>query len=377
MDSLGSSAKLGSKNAAADDVEWSQRCAYWLNSRTEKRRPGRAPRHINEPLVLTGHGMRLHVDNGTLVVRNGFTHYPQALDERRYFPGDRRRPSRIIVVDGSGSLTFDVMTWLASQKIPLIRIDWRGNVVTVLSESYGLNPKRVKWQLDALTSGQAVSIAISLIQQKFKNSIATLKALPQSGARDRALRKLDQELGGLALRPPRSIDTLLGIEGRAAYAYFTAWQSLPLKWKGLGRRPIPDDWHQVGPRTSGRNKVGQNRNATHPVNAILNYAYTVLESQVRMQIVTEGYDPTIGFLHSYNPDRPALVFDLMEPLRPIVDRSVLKFVQSHMFHPADFTIRSDGVCRLNPEMARQVVQFGLDGLDVRVLYTASLRQLYR
>jgi CRISP-associated protein Cas1 len=148
---------------------------------------------------------------------------------------------------------------------------------------------------------------------------------------------------------------LLGIEGRAAFSYFTAWQSLPMKWKGLGRRPIPDDWHQVGPRTSGRNKVGQNRNATHPVNAVLNYAYAVLESQVRMQIVADGYDPTIGFLHTCNVDRPALVFDLMEPERPIVDRKVLEFVHAHTFHPADFTIRSDGVCRLNPEMARQVV----------------------
>jgi hypothetical protein len=44
--------------------------------------------------------------------------------------------------------------------------------------------------------------------------------------------------------------------------------------------------------------------------------------------------------------------DLMEPQRPIVDRKVLEFVQAKTFHPADFTIRSDGVCRLNPEMAR-------------------------
>jgi CRISPR-associated protein Cas1 len=82
----------------------------------------------------------------------------------------------------------------------------------------------------------------------------------------------------------------------------------------------------------------------------------VLESQVRMQIAADGYDPTIGFLHTYNLERPALVFDLMEPLRPIVDRKVVEFAQSHTFHPADFTIRSDGVCRLNPETARKVVQ---------------------
>ena len=83
--------------------------------------------------------------------------------------------------------------------------------------------------------------------------------------------------------------------------------------------------------------------------------HAVLESQVRIQIVSQGYDPSIGYLHAYEPDRPALVLDLMEPLRPMVDRQILEFVQSHMFHPADFTIRADGVCRLNPEMARRVV----------------------
>jgi CRISPR/Cas system-associated endonuclease Cas1 len=66
------------------------------------------------------------------------------------------------------------------------------------------------------------------------------------------------------------------------------------------------------------------------------------------------------------------VFDLMEPLRPIVDRAVLAFVQSHTFHPADFTIRTDGVCRLNPEMAKAIVQLvskaiGDPGAWVRIL----------
>jgi CRISP-associated protein Cas1 len=49
------------------------------------------------------------------------------------------------------------------------------------------------------------------------------------------------------------------------------------------------------------------------------------------------------------------VFDLMEPERPKVDRAVLDFVKGDFFDPADFVIRTDGVCRLNPEMARMVV----------------------
>jgi CRISPR/Cas system-associated endonuclease Cas1 len=69
----------------------------------------------------------------------------------------------------------------------------------------------------------------------------------------------------------------------------------------------------------------------------------MLESQVQMQAAEDGYDPTIGFLHSCQAVTPALVFDLMEPLRLIVDRKVLIFVQAQTFHPADFTFRSDGV----------------------------------
>jgi hypothetical protein len=45
----------------------------------------------------------------------------------------------------------------------------------------------------------------------------------------------------------------------------------------------------------------------------------------------------------------------MEPERPRVDRAVLDFIEGYVFDPADFVIRADGVCRLNPEMARVVV----------------------
>jgi CRISPR-associated protein Cas1 len=45
----------------------------------------------------------------------------------------------------------------------------------------------------------------------------------------------------------------------------------------------------------------------------------------------------------------------MEPKRPKVARAVLDFVKASVFDPADFMIQSDGVCRLNPQMARMVV----------------------
>jgi hypothetical protein len=45
---------------------------------------------------------------------------------------------------------------------------------------------------------------------------------------------------------------------------------------------------------------------------------------------------------------------------------VLEFVRLQTFQREDFTIRSDGVCRLNPEMAKQVVRLASAGLENRV-----------
>jgi CRISP-associated protein Cas1 len=119
-----------------------------------------------------------------------------------------------------------------------------------------------------------------------------------------------------------------------------------IKWRGTSRRPIPDNWQSIGSRSSPYHLAG-NRNAAHPDAA--------LESEIRIKAISEGYDPTIGLMHEGSDSSSKFVFDLMEPERPKVDRAVLNFIMGHVFDPADFVIRSDGVCRLNPEMARMVV----------------------
>ena len=224
-------------------------------------------------------------------------------------------------------------------------------------------------------NGRGLAIGTTLIREKIENSIATLEAaVPSSLDRASAISKLRRDVAELRKKRPRSIRELLGVEGRAAAAYFSAWQGVPIHWKGIGRRPIPQTWHHIEPRSTAAKRTAINRNASHPVNAILNYAYAVLEGHVRMHVVAEGYDLNIGYLHASTERRPAaLVFDLMEPLRPIVDRSVLQFVQSHTFHPTDFTIRSDGVCRLNPEMARHVVRLATTKIATVSLDTLKLR----
>jgi CRISPR/Cas system-associated endonuclease Cas1 len=59
------------------------------------------------------------------------------------------------------------------------------------------------------------------------------------------------------------------------------------------------------------------------------------------------------------------VFDLMEPLRPVVDRAVFGFVQQTTFAPEDFTLSVQGICGLNPELARRLVAVGVADAEVR------------
>ena len=77
---------------------------------------------------------------------------------------------------------------------------------------------------------------------------------------------------------------------------------------------------------------------------------------MQIKAVADGYDPMFGIMHYDRDGAPAFVFDLMEPERPKVDRAVLAFLRTEALHPADFTIRTDGVVRLNPELARTVAR---------------------
>ncbi len=338
-----------------EEAAWAERGQYWEGTGEQVQDTSRivTKRRVErEPLVLNGHGVRLRVHQGSLVVLNGFTHYPQSRQELRFFPGDRKLPSRIVMLDSDGSLSLDVISWLSEQGIPLVVLDWRGNLVSVLGQGSAYNGELRKAQLEAVTSGVGLHTAVELIQDKIVACKETLQSLLRSPGQEKALERLDAVLVELRTAPPVTIDALRLLEARAAAAYFSCWQLVSLYWKGTGKKPIPTEWRQVGLRQSLLS--GGNRNATHPVNAILNYAYGVLESQVRIATVSAGLDPTIGYLHTCRPGRPALVYDLMEPLRPQVDRLVLDFLRSHTLAAGDIILTSRGVCKLHPQLARRV-----------------------
>lgn len=119
-----------------------------------------------------------------------------------------------------------------------------------------------------------------------------------------------------------SIAALRGVEGAAAALYFAALQVLApprLGFSERNRRPPRD-----------------------PVNAVLSLAYTLLHAEAVLTLYGAGLDPFIGFYHALDFGRESLACDVIEALRPSVDRCVLRLFRKEILRPEDFSTTANG-----------------------------------
>ena len=133
-----------------------------------------------------------------------------------------------------------------------------------------------------------------------------------------------------------SLDSLRGLEGAGATAYFGVFDQLILGEKPLfsfqsrSRRPPLD-----------------------PINALLSFAYSMLAHDCASALESAGLDSYVGVLHRDRPGRSSLALDLMEELRPcLADRFVLTLVNNRVFKESDFSIRESGGVFLSDEGRR-------------------------
>jgi len=63
------------------------------------------------------------------------------------------------------------------------------------------------------------------------------------------------------------------------------------------------------------------------INALLNYGYAVMRSAVARAVIGAGLTPALGIHHRNQYNSFALVDDLIEPLRPLIDIKVHELVQ--------------------------------------------------
>lgn len=132
---------------------------------------------------------------------------------------------------------------------------------------------------------------------------------------------------------------LMGIEGRAAKVFFSAYFQ-DMGW--IGRRP---------------------RLKTDYINAILDIGYTYLFNFIECVIRMFGFDIYVGVYHRLWFKRKSLVCDLMEPFRCIIERTVRNAINRRQIKEGDFECYK-GEFRLKRELNKDYSKLFFDAIIV-------------
>jgi CRISPR-associated endonuclease Cas1 len=314
-----------------------------------------ADKQKQRTIILSGYGASLSIRRDRLILQDGaIGKKPDAITLHRGVHG----VAKIILLDVSGNLTFDALRWCREQRIIVSILDYRADLCAQLvpdGEQSDAVLRRAQYL--AHETGRAVQISQEIVRRKLRSQAATLtNFLPTD---DHAADVLGSSLAWLEMETPPpwlcQIDKLLSLEGRCANAYFEAWKGFPLKWAKPDTKKISPHWLTFTERASPLAPWENARHAVSPINATLNYAYSLLESQVRLALLKQGFDPACGFLHVDRRGHEALVYDLMECHRAEVDALVLAFLKKTKLRAGDFIKVMDGSCRAHPALARYIV----------------------
>ena len=245
-----------------------------------------------------------------------------------------------IVCFGRACISTPLIGYCAEKGISLVFLTEYGRFLARVEGPVSGNVLLRKKQYESLND-QAFQTELmrSLLFAKFRNSKAMLLRFARNNENgDEALYKAAAHISELAvsLSSAQSADTMRGIEGAAANAYFSCFDEM------------------LGKSCRFRFKTRSRRPPLNEVNAALSFVYMLLCREIQSAAESVGLDPAAGYLHTLRPGRPSLALDFMEELRsPLCDRFVISLFHLKQLSEAHFEKDADAVY-LN-EKGRRIV----------------------
>jgi CRISPR-associated endonuclease Cas1 len=299
-------------------------------------------------LVADGYGRALSVDRGHLLIRDGIGRHRR---ERR-LPRAQRRVRRIVLLGHTGHVTLDAIRWCADTGITLTQIDSEGGLLLHAGAPSKNDARLRRAQAAAANAPVGLDITRALLGAKLDGQAAVAEQLLHNDRVADVLTGFAVELADAA-----SLPVCRDLEAQASNAYFGAWAgTVTCRFAERDQGKVPDHWRWFAVRRSPLNRGNTPRGATDPVNALLNYSYTLAEAECRLAALAVGLDPGLGIVHTDKKARDSLALDLLEALRPVAERHVLELLQQRYFHASDFHETRHGVCRLLPPLTHDLAQ---------------------
>ncbi len=189
---------------------------------------------------------------------------------------------------------------------------------------------------DIILCQNTVASKLSNTIYLLKRSLRDNKHLDDDGELSKCIKYLEKGIENVYNINDK--DSILGIEGNCAKAYFHIFNKLILQQK--------DDF-----RMSGRTK----RPPLDPVNAVLSYLYTIMTSSYTSALESVGLDSCYGFYHALRSGRSSLACDLVEETRCIAERLVLTLINLKKININDFDFQESGAVYLNKDGLKKVI----------------------
>ena len=302
----------------------------------------RAPRH--GVVTLFGYGIKISVERGHLMLEDGI-----GADRHKWrFARVGHGLRRLVVIGNDGYVSLAALRWLADQQAAFILLERDGSVLASTGPAPGLDDARLRRaQALAFHSGAALQIARELIENKLAGQERVAREILKNSTTADTIARFRK-----ALATAKTIEAVGLLESRGAAEYWSIWEGLPITFPRSDVRRLPSHWCAFGSRKSPIS--GSQRLACNPVNAILNYLYSLLEAEARLAASAMGLDPGLGFLHFDTKARDSLACDLMEPVRPHVDTFVLEWIGRVGLKRDWFFEQRDGNCRLMGPFAAEL-----------------------
>ena len=101
------------------------------------------------------------------------------------------------------------------------------------------------------------------------------------------------------------------------------------------------------------------------VNGMLDYGYAILRTAVLRSLAAHGFIAAIGIAHTAKAGSFALADDVMEPLRPWIDRELRVFLQGGPRPMQEWMRQSVSVLQLEVSLNRSKLRL-LNAIDIYV-----------
>ena len=290
---------------------------------------------------LKGYGFSVKLHDKKIQLKNNFDPFSEPKIEEYFID---KLPYEKIVLQGNGYISTDALKLLTESGRQLVLVDHEGNPSTIMNgitSSYTSTDYRIGQYDTFRDESKRAYLSKQIVKAKLESQIRFLESTKNLGI-----------LSGLAkiknYQKNIQDDTRpLELEAKIARIYFTEFAKLfPVKYG-------------FDSRNQSSIRIAKNK-ATDVINGLLNYGYAVLAGEICKFINGVGLDPYYGFYHQRHSGFQALVYDIIEPFRWLVDDAVYK-IANHQDSRKRIKLNElandrNGTIRMNYDLIRRFLE---------------------